>query len=120
MPVGYQPDVFRRSTSGEGTFQVTDQAAYRRTESYKCIDRKELARSFHPVIQLTPRGLDQGPVTLSFAVMLHARPPAPLNVEFRGAGGTSETGPSLRFQADGDILAGSDQLLHAPPGTWTI
>lgn len=119
MPVGYQPDVFRLSTSGEGTFQVTDQAAYRGTKSYKCIDRKGLARSFHPVIQLTPRGLDQGPVTLSFAVMLHAQTPAPLNVEFRGAGGTSETGPSLRFQADGSILAGSDQVLQAPPGTWT-
>ncbi len=71
------------------------------------------------VIQLTPRGLDRGPVRLSFAVMLHADTPAPMNVEFRGAGGTGETGPSLRFQADGRLLASGKEVLQAPPGTWT-
>ncbi len=27
MPVGYQPDVFRLSTSGDGTFKVTDRTS---------------------------------------------------------------------------------------------
>lgn len=119
MPVGYQLDVFRMSTSGEGTFEVTDEAAYSGTKSYKCIDRKGLAKGFYPLIQLSPRGLDRGPVTLAFAAMLHAETPVPFHVEFRGTGGTSETGPSLRFQADGRILAGSTEVLKAPPGTWT-
>ncbi|MCL4201981.1 MAG: right-handed parallel beta-helix repeat-containing protein [Pirellulaceae bacterium] len=119
MPVGYQPDIFRLSTSGEGTFQVTDEAAYTGTKSAKCSDRKGLAKSFYPLMQLTTRGLSDGPVTLSFAVMLPAASPAPLIVEFRGAGGTSEVGPLMRFLADGRILADGKQVLMAPPGSWT-
>jgi hypothetical protein len=119
LPVGYQPDIFRLSTSGEGTFQVTDEAAYTGTKSAKCSDKKGLAKSFYPLIQLTTRGLSDGPVTLSFAAMLAADSPAPLVVEFRGAGGTNEVGPLLRFLADGRILADGKQVLTAPPGTWT-
>jgi hypothetical protein len=98
---------------------VTDEAAYTGTKSAKCSDRKGLAKSFYPLIQLTTRGLSDGPVTLSFAAMLPAAAPAPLIVEFRGAGGTSEVGPLLRFLADGRILADGKQVLTAPPGTWT-
>jgi hypothetical protein len=119
MPVGYQVDVFRLSTSGGGTFQVADAAAYTGMKSARCIDKKGLAKGFYPLIQLTTRGLSRGPVTLSFAAMLPAATPAPFNVEFRGAGGTHEVGPALRFLADGRILADGKEVLTAPPGTWT-
>jgi hypothetical protein len=118
LPVGYQPDVFRLSTSGGGTFLVTDEAAYRGTKSARCSDKKGLAKSFYPVMQLTTRGLSNGPVTLSFAAMLPAESPAPFCVEFRGAGGTAETGPTLRLLADGRISADGKELLTVPPGTW--
>jgi hypothetical protein len=119
MPVGYQPEIFRLSTSGEGTFQVSDDAAYTGMKSARCTDKKGLAKGFYPLIQLMTRGLSQGPVRVSFAAMLPAATPAPLNIEFRGPGGTSEVGPALRFLADGRILADSKQVLTAPLGTWT-
>jgi len=119
MPVGYQPDVFRLGTSGEASFSVSDEAAYAGTKSYKCADKKGLLKTFYPYIHLAPKGLNQGPVTFSFAAMLDAAAPAPFHVEFRGAGSTQQAGPSLRFHRDGRIEANGRQLLTAPPGTWT-
>ncbi len=119
MPVGSRPDAFRLSTSGEGSVAVTGEAALGGAKSLKCIDKKGLARSFYPLMQMMPRGLDSGSVRLSFAVMLDKAAPAPLCVEFRGAGGTSETGPTLRFLSDGRVLADGKEVLTADLGTWT-
>ncbi|MDZ7620352.1 MAG: hypothetical protein U1E05_25400, partial [Patescibacteria group bacterium] len=125
---GAQFDVVAEHTHTGGTqvlsndtpdLAVTDEAAYTGAKSLKCVDAKGLAKSFYPIMQVMPRGLDKGSVTLSFAIMLHATAPAPLAVEFRGAGGTNETGPTLRFQSDGRILAGGQEVLSTPPGTWT-
>jgi len=119
MPVGYQPDVFRLGTSGEATFAVSDEAAYTGTKCYKCVDKKGLLKTFYPYIHLAPKGLNQGPVTFSFAAMLDAAAAAPFHVEFRGVGSTQQAGPSLRFHRDGRIEANGRQVLTAPPGTWT-
>jgi hypothetical protein len=44
MPVGYQPEIFRLSTSGEGTFQVSDDAAYTGTKSARAPTRRAWPR----------------------------------------------------------------------------
>lgn len=119
LPLDYQPGGFRLSTSGKGTFKVTDEAAYSGTKSIKCIDQENLKRSFYPLLQLMPRGLKQGRVVFSFAAMMPAEAPAPFTVEFRGARGTSEVGPMMQFEPGGRILANGKEVLKAPPGSWT-
>ncbi len=119
MPVGYQPNQFRLGTSGEGTFAVTDEAAFTGTKSYRCVDRKGLEKTFYPYIHMAPKRMDRGQVTFAFAAMLHAATPAPFTVEFRGAGSTNQVGPSMQFSTDGKIVANGREVLVAPPGTWT-
>jgi hypothetical protein len=119
MPVGYRPNQFRLSSSGEATFAVTDEAALSGTKSYRCVDCKGLAKSYNPYIHIAPKGMDQGQVAFAFAAMLHAETPAPFYVEFRGAGSTSQVGPSIQFSTDGRIVANDQEVLVAPPGTWT-
>jgi hypothetical protein len=119
MPVGSRPGIFRLSTSGKATFEVTDEVAYQGNRSAKCSDKKDLRKSFYPLMQLHPRALGEVPVKLAFAAMLPETAPARFIVEFRGAGSTREVGPTLQFEADGRILAGGKELLKAPRGTWT-
>ena len=119
MPVGYKPGRFRMGTSGEGTFEVSDEAALSGTKSYKCVDKKGLRKPFYPYLHVAPKGINKGTVTFAFAAMMPAEAPAPFYVELRGAGSTSQVGPSLRFHTDGKIIANDKEVLTAAPGTWT-
>jgi hypothetical protein len=120
MPVGYQPPFFHLATSGEGGFAISDEAARSGRMSYKCVDRKGLKRTFYPYIHIAPKRMNDGEVTFSFAVMQPKEGAAPFYVEMRGKGGTSDTGPSLHFDAQGGIVANGEKLPSLEPGTWGL
>ncbi len=117
---GEEPDVFRLSVEKGAGFAVTREVAgVAGPQCLKATDRKGLAKSFYPYMHFAPRGLDGGRVTFSFAARLPEQGAAPFTVELRGRGGTSETGPSLAFAADGGVKANGRSVGRLAPGAWT-
>ncbi len=122
MRDGDEPGVFNcTGVSGQGEgFAVTSEVpGTQGPKCLKCTDRKGLAKSFYPYLQLAPRSLKQGQVNFGFAVRQSAQPPARLHIEFRGTGQTKEPGPSLAIGRDGEVTANGELVCTLEPGDWT-
>lgn len=119
VPDGELPPQLRLSKDGEATFAVTGEVACTGHKSLRCTDRKGLAKSFYPYLQLTGRMIDSGTITYAFDALLPAESPAPFYTEFRDRGSPFPVGPSLSFAADGTVTANGKVVLQAKPGAWT-
>ncbi len=119
VPDGELPPQLRLSKDGEATFTVTSEVACTGRKSLRCTDRKGLAKSFYPYLQLTGRMIDSGTITYAFDALLPAKLPAPFYTEFRDRGSPFPVGPSLSFAADGTVTANGQVVLKVKPGAWT-
>jgi len=117
LPDGAEPSQLRLTKDGEATFAVTSEAACTGAKSLRCTDRKGLAKSFYPYLQLTSKPIASGTIAYSFDAMLKPGTPAPFYTEFRDRE-VPQGGPSLTFLADGTVQAGGQDVLKAPLGTW--
>ncbi len=118
MPDGFELSEFRLAKERGATFAVTGEAAAGGLKSYRCTDRKGLAKGFYPYIHMAPRALSDVRISFAFEAMLHRSEPAAFHVEFRGGGEKPVTGPSIRFQRDGRVMANGREVGILAPGEW--
>jgi hypothetical protein len=78
----------------------------------KCIECESIVRYFETGF----RGLGEGKVTFSYAVMQPEDRPAAITLEIRDDG---RIGPRVSISRDGKINAGKEQLESLRPGKWT-
>ena len=120
MNPGDAPDVFRLSEEKGAGFTVTREVpGTAGPHCLKATDKKGLSRSFYPYMHVAPRLLDDGHITFTFAAMQPADTPVAFTVEFRGRGGTADTGPALTFARDGSVKANGKPVATLTPGAWT-
>jgi len=128
-PPGPIIDDFEESTQGVGPanrtiqgaddnvhIRVTDETAAQGTRSLKFTDGPEAKKPFYPYLIYRPE-FTEGPVTISFHIRLE--PEAVAEVEAREYGGGKYTsGPSLRIEGTGRLLAAGKELLQVPVDEW--
>ena len=105
-------------TSGEekgASIRVTDETAATGKHSLKFTDAPGLSHVWQPHMFYQPR-LSKGRVRCTFAIRLEAG--AICQHEWRTAGHPYKIGPSLRFEADGRLVAGGKTLATLPHGQW--
>lgn len=120
MKDGAAPPVFRVSEAKGAGFAVTSEVAgVKGPKCLKCTDRKGLAKNFYPYLFFSPRGLKQGQVTFTFALMQPAQSPSSINIDLRGNEATPAAGPSIHIGRDGAIKAGNRTIGKLKPGVWT-
>ncbi len=121
MTEGKPPTGIRQQSAGDAGFFVTREVSgWNGPACLKAVDRKALAKSFYPYLIVDKlRKLESSPVTFTVAVMQPAQAAGPLQLEFRGHGGTAEAGPSIAVGRDGSITAGGKTLATLKPGEWT-
>jgi hypothetical protein len=128
-PPGPIIDDFEESTQGAGPakrtiqgadedvhIRVTDETAAQGTRSLKLTDGPEAEKTFYPYLIYKPE-FSEGRATISFHIRLE--PGAVAEVEAREySGGKYTSGPSLRLEGSGRLLAGGKELLRIPAGEW--
>jgi hypothetical protein len=120
MKEGVDPGVFSATAPTGSGFHVTREIpGTQGPQCLKCTDRKGLAKSFYPYLQLSPRGLKKGNITFRFAVQQPRTQPARLHLEFRGKGQTQEPGPSITIGRDGVVNANGRRVVTLEPGQWS-
>jgi len=117
-----KPPLGIRQQSGDdaGFFVTREVAGYNGPACLKAVDRKSLQKSFYPYLNVDKlRKLDISPVTFTIAVMQPAEQAGPMQIEFRGHGGTTEAGPSITIAKSGGIVANGKAVGALRPGEWT-
>jgi hypothetical protein len=120
MKNGDAPDVFRISEQKGAGFAITSEVpGIKGPKCLKATDKKGLPKTFYPYLQFAPKGLKQGDITFTFAVLQPAQAPASLNVELRGSGQTQASGPAIAIGRDGVVKANKQNIGKLQPGAWT-
>ena len=121
MKEGKPPSGIRQNSGKNAGFFVTREVAgIKGPACLKCIDRKSLTKSFYPYLIVDKlHKLDQTPITFTIAVMQPAKEGGPMHLEFRGHGGTKESGPSIAIAEDGKIVANGKPVGALKPDEWT-
>ncbi|MCP4640687.1 MAG: right-handed parallel beta-helix repeat-containing protein [bacterium] len=100
---------------GDARIRVTDETAASGKRSLKITDAPGLKQAFNPHLVYAPH-LSKGHATGTFAIRLE--PGAILYHEWRDNRNPYRVGPSLWFQANGDLMARGAKLLTVPHSQW--
>lgn len=113
--VGEQPATGSPSEEGAATIRVSDETAASGKHSLKFTDASGLKYEWQPHMVYNPR-LKSGTVHFSFSARREAG--AIIWHEWRDAASPYRVGPSLRVNADGDLVVGGKTLLQVPLSQW--
>ncbi|MEK6793808.1 MAG: right-handed parallel beta-helix repeat-containing protein [Spirochaetota bacterium] len=118
MPAGTEPADLTIRKEGAATFMVSEEAAFGGRRSLKCIDRKDISKSYNPHFFVAYRNIERGVFRASFDAMISPDEPISYRFEVRGKGSVDETGPRLDCNADGGVLVCDTKVADIRPGTW--
>lgn len=118
MPVGTEPGELTIRKEGAATFMVSEEAAFGGKRSLKCIDRKDISKSYNPHCIVPFKNVAHGNFRMSLAAQISASSPVNFRIEVRGKGFVDETGPLIDFNPDGTVMAGKTKIADISPGTW--
>jgi Right handed beta helix region len=101
---------------GAGQITVTDETAASGRHSLKVVDAAGLAQPWQPHFYYSKFNFVRGTMLVSFDLRIEKG--ALPSIECRDAGSQYHTGPALRVNAAGELLAGKQTLMTLPAGQW--
>jgi len=97
---------------GETNILVTDETAATGRKALKFVDAAD--SSFWPFLHRSVGPFTQGSYRLAFDLRVDPRAVCLVELRYEGKG----AGPSVRFDGDGNVLAGDRKLAKVEPGKW--
>ncbi|HEO71088.1 MAG TPA: right-handed parallel beta-helix repeat-containing protein, partial [Candidatus Hydrogenedentes bacterium] len=113
--VGHTPSGAQANEEGAGTIRVTDETAATGTRCLKFMDAPGLERAYNPHLVYNPH-LRRGTAVASCALRLE--PGAILYHEWRDSSSPYRVGPSIWFDAEGNLSSRGNVLMKVPHSTW--